>query len=88
MARGWESKSVEEQMAIASEKAPGTTEAGYVNDEQRRAAELERTQRARRKQSLDLQRESILSQRTSNPARRAALESALKDIEAQLATLS
>jgi hypothetical protein len=87
MARGWESKSVEEQMAIASEKAPGKTEAGYVSDEQRRLAELERTQRARRKQSLDLQRESILSQRTSNPARRAALESALKDIEAQLATL-
>ena len=75
-------------MAIASEKAPGTTETGYVNDEQRRLAEQERTQRARRKQSLDLQRESILSQRTSNPARRAALESALKDIEAQLAILN
>jgi len=86
MARGWESKSVEEQMAIASEKAPGKAD-GYVSDEQRRIAELERTQRARRKQSLDLQRESILSQRTSNPARRAALESALKDIEAQLSTL-
>ena len=73
-------------MAIASEKAPGKAD-GYVSDEQRRIAELERTQRARRKQSLDLQRESILSQRTSNPARRAALESALKDIEAQLSTL-
>ncbi len=88
MARGWESKSVEEQMAIASEKATRKTEAGYVSDEQRRIAELERTQLARRKQSLDLQRESILSQRTSNPARRAALESALKDIEAQLATFN
>lgn len=75
-------------MAIASEKAPGKSETGYVSDEQRRAAEQVRTQLARRKQSLDLQRESILSQRTSNPARRAALESALKDIEAQLATLS
>jgi hypothetical protein len=34
-----------------------------------------------------LQRESILSQRTSNPGRRSALEAALKQIEAQLATL-
>jgi hypothetical protein len=31
-----------------------------------------------------MQRELILSQRTSNPGRRAALEDALKHIEAQL----
>ena len=40
------------------------------------------------KQALNLQRENILSQRTSNPARRAALEAALAQIEAQIATRS
>jgi hypothetical protein len=88
MARGWESKSVEEQMASASNQAAIRTEPGFVTEDQRRLAESERAQRERRKQSLDLQRESILSQRTSNPQRRAALESALKDIEAQIATLN
>jgi len=53
----------------------------------KRAAEQERTHHARQKQSLELQRENILSQRTSNPARRAALEAALKQIEAQIAEL-
>jgi hypothetical protein len=87
MARGWESKSVEEQMATAANQATGKTELGPASEEQRRNAELARAQRSRRKQSLDLQREQILSQRTSNPGRRAALEAALKDIEAQIATL-
>jgi len=58
-----------------------------MNEEQRRAAELERTQKARRRQDLNLQRENILSQRTSNPARRAALEAALKLIEQQIEAL-
>jgi hypothetical protein len=87
MARGWESKSVEEQMAIASEQAGVKPANGFVSEEQRRLAEQERTQRARRKQSLDLQRESILSQRTSNPGRRSALEAALKQIDEQIASL-
>jgi hypothetical protein len=88
MARGWESKSVEEQMTTASNQAEAKTDLGLVdNEEKRRLAALERAQRARQKQSLDLQRERILSQRTSSPARRAALEAALKDIEAQIATL-
>jgi hypothetical protein len=87
MARGWESKSVEEQMAIASEQSNARTANGYVSEEQRRLAEQGRAQRERRKQSLNLQRESILSQRTSNPGRRSALEAALKEIETQLATL-
>jgi hypothetical protein len=87
MARGWESKSVEEQMAIASEQRSAKAEPGFVTEDQRRLAEQVRAQRERRKQSLDLQRESILSQRTSNPGRRSALEAALKQIESQLATL-
>jgi hypothetical protein len=87
MARGWESKSVEEQMVIASEKTAVKADNGYVSEEQRRLAEQLRAQHARRKQSLDLQRESILSQRTSSPARRTALEAALKQIDEQIALL-
>ena len=74
-------------MAIASEQRAVKTDPGFVTEEQRRLAEQVRAQRERRKQSLDLQRESILSQSTSNPGRRSALEAALKQIEAQLATL-
>jgi len=55
--------------------------------EARRAAEQNRVQKQRQKQALELQRENILSQRTSNPARRAALESALAQIEGQIAEL-
>ena len=55
-----------------------------VTEEERRAAELQRTTRERQLQALNLQRENILSQRTSNPGRRAALESALAHIEAQI----
>ena len=36
----------------------------------------------------DLQRERVLSERTSSPVRRAALEAALADIEARLALLT
>ena len=60
---------------------------GYVSEEQRRAAEQKRTQKARRLQELNLQREHILSLRTSNPARRSALEAALAQIESQIAAL-
>lgn len=60
---------------------------GYVSEETRRAAELERTERARRRQALNLQRESILSQRTSHPARRTALAAALEQVEAQISAL-
>ncbi|MGA2535125.1 MAG: hypothetical protein ABSF53_03850 [Terracidiphilus sp.] len=56
----------------------------FVSEDQRRAADQARTVRERQKQALSLQRENILSQRTSNPARRSALEAALAQIEAQL----
>jgi hypothetical protein len=49
---------------------------------------LDRAKRERQKQALDLQRERILSERTSSPVRRAALEAALADIESRLALLS
>jgi hypothetical protein len=87
MARGWESKSVEEQMATAQQIAPAFQGNGIDSKASKQVAEQARLQRARQKQALDLQRENILSQRTSSPARRAALESALAHIEAQIAEL-
>jgi hypothetical protein len=86
MARGWESKSVEEQMQMANALGnSGTDLAGRpVSDEVRRAAEQRRASRERQKQALNLQRENILSQRTSNPVRRAALEAALAQVEGQI----
>ncbi|MGA2672186.1 MAG: hypothetical protein ABSE99_03065 [Terracidiphilus sp.] len=56
----------------------------FVSEEAKRLAEQRRTERERQKQALNLQRENILSQKTSHPARRAALEAALSQIEAQI----
>lgn len=67
------------------EVAPGN---GFVSEELRRLAEQARTERARRKQALNLQRENILSQKTTNPARRAALEAALAQIEGQIEAMN
>ena len=58
---------------------------GFNAVEARRIAEIERTRRARQMQALILQKENILSQRTSSPARRQALEAALAQIEAEIA---
>jgi hypothetical protein len=63
---------------------PGDTP---MSDDDRRAAEQHNAARERRKQVLGLQRESILSQRVSNPGRRAALEAALAQIETQIQAL-
>ena len=74
-------------MASASqhlEMKPGN---GFVSEEQRRLADQKRAERERHKQALNLQRENILSQRTSHPARRSALEAALTQIESQIASL-
>jgi hypothetical protein len=43
--------------------------------------------RTRQRQALELQRERVLSERTSNPHRRSALANALVDIEEKLAEL-
>lgn len=69
------------------EHAPAHAGPVEGNQDKKRAAEQDRTQRARQKQTLEMQRENILSQRTSNPGRREALEAALKQIEAQIAEL-
>ena len=60
---------------------------GFVSEEARRLAALKHAARERQKQALQLQRENILSQKTSSPARRAALEAALAQIESQLAAI-
>jgi hypothetical protein len=73
MSRGWESKSVEEQQA---ERAAPVEVKSKMDGP-----------KARARQALELQREQILSARTANPYRRAALEAALADIEAKLAAL-
>jgi hypothetical protein len=86
MARGWESKSVEEQMANAVQQPE--VDPGFVSEDARRVADKNRTVKERQMQALNLQRENILSQKTSNPARRAALEAALTQIEGQIASMS
>jgi hypothetical protein len=83
MARGWESKSVEEQMSVSQQ----STSLGSGGMQQARQEQMRQASLARQRQALSLQRENILSQRTSNPNRRAALEAALAQIESQLQAL-
>ncbi len=78
MARGWESRSVEEQQGQQAAKAANPDAA---------AAKAAQAERARQRQALELQRERILSERTSSPHRRAALSEALAGIEEKLAEL-
>ena len=80
MARGWESKSVEEQLAEKDAESLSTDE--LIHNQH-----LEEANKQRTRQELELQRENILGQRTSSPHRRAALEAALADIEAKLNAL-
>lgn len=76
MSRGWESKSVEEQQNEAATPKPVAEENS-----------AEAAERKRKRQALELQRERILSERTSSPHRRSALTNALADIEEKLAEL-
>ncbi len=52
-----------------------------------RKQQVDKAHIARQLQALNLQKENILSQRTSNAGRRAALEAALAQIEAQIEAL-
>lgn len=76
MARGWEKEDVD-----APEPTPAAKPAS--------PAEQQRTEREkkRRVQELELQRERVLSERTSSPHRRSALEAALLEIERELGEL-
>lgn len=80
MARGWESKSVEDQIADGHEK--------QATDTKKLVDAREKAVVSRELQSLELQRERILSERTSSPYRRSALEAALTDIEKRIATIT
>jgi chromosome segregation ATPase len=88
MSRGWESKSVESQQASqeaaqASETVPEARNSVVeIRGNIAAHAELKR-----RRQALELQRERILSERTSSPHRRSALATALVDIEEKLSEL-
>ncbi len=75
MARGWEKEDVE--------PAERTVSSPLSAEEQRK----EERERQRKLQALQLQRERILSERTSSPHRRSALEAALLEIEEQLSQL-
>ena len=80
MSKGWESKNVEEQQAqAASPKA--------LPPENNSAARVAAAEQQRRVQALQMQRERVLSERTSSPHRRSALETALQSIEYELEQL-
>jgi len=81
MAKGWESKGVEEQLAERDSAA-------LTAAEKRRAAGRMDAGVLRQRQALELQREQVLNERTSNPHRRAALAAALAYLEEELTALN
>jgi hypothetical protein len=90
MSRGWESKSVEQQQAQqqAEQQAQQPGEPSKVEQKAATAdAQLQEAERKRKVQALQLQRERVLSERTSSPHRRTALTNALADIEEKLTEL-
>ncbi len=80
MARGWESKSVDEQQS--AEHTPAERASKSADKIEAKAHD---DHMKRKRQDLELKRERILSERTSSPHRRAALTAALEEIEAKLA---
>jgi hypothetical protein len=80
MSKGWESKNVEEQQAEQAAPKPAASE---LSVEQKRSE----ADRKRRIQALEMSRERVLSERTSSPHRRSALEQALATIEYELEQL-
>ena len=90
MSRGWESKSVEQQQAQQQAELQAQQPGEPSKVEQKAAtadAQLQEADRKRKVQALQLQRERVLSERTSSPHRRTALTNALADIEEKLAEL-
>lgn len=81
MARGWESKSVDEQQSSRDVLTEMGDAKAKLRDGEAGA------QRERRRRDLELQRERILSERTASPVRRAALQAALQEIESRLQAL-
>lgn len=81
MSKGWESKNVEEQQAEA------TSDVAALPPDNNAGARRHEAEVKRRRQALELQRERVLSERTSSPHRRSALEAALEAIELELEKL-
>jgi hypothetical protein len=75
MSKGWESKNVEEQQSAA------TRDDRTLAADQDLATKRADAERKRRIQALEMQRERILSERTSSPHRRNALTVALGEVE-------
>lgn len=80
MARGWESKGIEEQQA----------EARTASSSGKRALTPEQAVTARKREGLRLQRERVLQQieTAQNDRYRAILQTALQELDAQLAALN
>ena len=80
MAKGWESKSVEEQQSAAAD--------GKRPDKARMTAE--QTESFHNRRALELSRQRVLQQlqMACNPNHRSMLERALADLDAQLANLA
>ncbi len=74
-------------MSTVHEHPKSYSDNEFETEDARRLRELENAKLTRKLQTLNMQRENILSQRTSNPGRRAALEAALKQIEASIEEL-
>ncbi len=87
MSRGWESKSVESQQAEQEALPPASTNGTTKAAPATRGNIAADAEQKRRIQALQLQRERILSERTSSPHRRSALGAALDSIEEELAQL-
>ncbi|MEO6965542.1 MAG: hypothetical protein ABI076_06545 [Acidobacteriaceae bacterium] len=82
MAQVLEGESTEEQVEYMAEQQAEAAKA--ASKLVRSAADAEQ---ARARQLLELKRERILAEKTSHPARRSALQTALKEIEAELQQL-
>ncbi len=72
------------ELPVTAAEQPAQTRASIAEAHGNRMADAERK---RMRQALELQRERVLSERTSSPHRRTALETALADIEEKLGEL-
>ena len=77
MARGWESKSVEQQQ----------DELSGADLERVKMSSPQEQMKQRTIANLQLKRQQILDTKTSHPAQRSALQQALEDVERQLGDL-
>lgn len=82
MAKGWESKSVEEQQSLAAETV--------VTDEERQRITKERAEKLRSLQALNLSRARVVQQmeRCTNDRYREMLQKELTHLEQEIKKLS